>query len=185
MRRTILRGSLCVLGTLSLTVLAGPIQGQALPDDVMTVLTHRVGHWVGHNDVLDADGAVVRVTAEVHDAQLVLNAQIVEIRGHIEGHEDFRAFLLYNPSIARYIYTTIDRTNNHVVMTADRTDPYRFRSNPIALPDGSSLLFRLVFETVSDARLEGYGEASMDGGVTWRRVYNQVLERRERGEDAL
>lgn len=185
MNRTILIGGLGVVQLLSLTILAPPARGQTLPAEVRAVLTHRVGHWEIHNDVLGADGAVARVTEEAHDAQFAINGEIVEIRGRIDGREDFRAFLLYNPSIGKYIYTTIDRSNNHVDMTAEASAPYRFTSSPIALPDGSSMIFRLIFETVEQDRMEGYGEASRDGGATWRRVYNQVLRRVENRDDAF
>jgi hypothetical protein len=179
MNRTNPLGRLGVVVASLLVALTTPGRCQSLPPEVHAALAHRVGRWEGRNEVLGADGATVRVTQEAHDAQFVINGAIVEIRGHVDGREDFRAFLLYNPSIRKYVYTTIDRSNNHVVMTAEASAPYRFTSQPFVVPDGRSLTFRLVYETVERDRIEGYGEASWDGGATWRRVYNQVLRRVE------
>lgn len=168
--RMVQLGPLC-LGLLA--VAGAPAHAQGLPSDVLEVLRHRVGTWEVQYDVLAPDGSVARVTSERHEAGFVINGEIVEIHGFIEGREDYRAFLLFNPSLGRYVYTTIDRSNNHVVSTAGRHTPYRFTSSPFATPDGGSVIFRLVFESVKQDRMEGYGEASTDGGASWRRVYNQ------------
>jgi len=181
MKRAIYGVCIVVGQAILVTTLTRTANAQTLPDEVKAVLAHRVGHWQGHNYVLGPDGSVSRVEEENHEAQAIINGEIVEIRGIIDGREDFRAFLLYNPRIGKYVYSTIDRTNNHGDMTAEPDAPYRLTSNPITLPDGRSLLFRLVFETVEQDLMEGYGESSLDGGTTWRRVYNQVLRRVDNG----
>lgn len=162
---------------LLLAVLAVRIPAQALPDDVQKVLSQRVGRWEIRNDVLGDGGVVTRVEREVHDARFVLNGQIVEIVASIDGREDYRAFLLFDPREGRYTYSTIDRTNHHGDMTAERDAPYRFTSRPMRTPDGASLIFRLTLDSVEKDRMHGFAEASRDDGVTWRRVYNQSFTR--------
>ena len=153
-------------------------QEQSLPAEVLQVLRHRIGQWDIRNDVLGPDGSVARVSTERHEVRFVINDQIVETHGFIEGHEDFRSFLLFNPALGKYMQITIDRSNNHVDLLADRETPYRFTSNPFVAPNGASVLFRQVFTTVEPDRVVGYGEISADGGTTWRRVYNQYRTRR-------
>jgi hypothetical protein len=159
------------------TTFHGPLVGQDLPGEVQKVLDQRVGRWEIRTDVLDAHGAVVRQEHEVQQAEFAINGQIVEVRGLIDGREDFRSFLLFNPMIGKYMLATIDRSNNHVDMTAERDAPYRFTSSPVTGPDGASRVIRRIFDTVEPDAMSCYLEVSLDGGVTWRRIYHQAWRR--------